>query len=101
MSITGIQNPFFQVRTVSNIQAQLVNLQSELGTGQVSQDWAGLGDGRGLAVTLQNQLAAIGSYGNYTGTSSRLFGLLTAAPIDPSGSFNASVESFYGEVGRR
>jgi flagellar hook-associated protein 3 FlgL len=68
MSITGIQNPFFQARTVSNIQAQLVNLQSELGTGQVSQDWAGLGDGRGLAVTLQNQLAAIGSYGNIMDT---------------------------------
>ena len=42
----------------------------------------------------------IGSFGLYSGDSHRLFGL-TTTPIDPNGSFDASVESFYGEVGHR
>ena len=68
MSINGITNPFFQTRTVANLQSQLINLQSELGTGQVSQDYAGVGDNRGLAITLQAQLSALGNYGNVMDT---------------------------------
>jgi flagellin-like hook-associated protein FlgL len=64
MSITGIQNPFFQTQSVSNLSSQLVNLQTELGTGQVSQDYAGVGNDRGLAIALQSQLASLGNYGN-------------------------------------
>jgi hypothetical protein len=64
MSITGIQNPFYQTQTVSNLQSQLVKLEAELGTGQVSQDYAGVGSSRGLAISLQAQLASVSNYGN-------------------------------------
>ena len=60
--------------------------------GQVAA-YGGYDDGRTYA-------RGIGSFGDYSGTSHRLFGL-TASPLDPSGSFNATVESFYGEIGRR
>ncbi len=56
--------------------------------------YGGYDDGRFYA-------RGIGSYGDYTGSSSRTFSAGTLSPIDPSGSFNASVESFYGETGRR
>jgi flagellar hook-associated protein 3 FlgL len=68
MSITGIQNPFFQTQTVANLQSQLVNLQNELGTGQVSQSYAGVGNNRGLAISLQAQLASLGNFGNVINT---------------------------------
>src|SRR3974390_1053153 len=68
MSITGIQNPFFQTQTVANLQSQLVNLQNQLGTGQVSQTYAGVGNDRGLAISLQAQLAALGNFGNIINT---------------------------------
>ena len=68
MSITGIQNPYFQTQAISNLQTQLVALQGEIGTGQVSQDYAGLGNGRGLAAALQAQLSALGNYGNVIDT---------------------------------
>ncbi len=64
MSINGITNPFFQPQIVGSLQAQLVKLQGELGTGQVSQDYAGVGDNRGLAIALQAQLSSLNNYSN-------------------------------------
>ena len=74
-------------------------------------DWTGMG---GSSINYSGLQAAgyggyddgrfyargIGSFGVYTGDSHRQFGL-TGSPLDPSGSFDASVESFYGEMGRR
>lgn len=68
MSINGITNPFFQPQIINNLQAQLAKLQSELGTGQASQDYAGVGDNRGLAITLQAQLSSLSNYGNIIDT---------------------------------
>jgi len=68
MSITGITNPFFQTHAVSVLQSQLINLQGELGTGQVSQDYAGVGDNRGLAIMLQAQLSSVSNFGNVIDT---------------------------------
>jgi len=68
MSITGIQNPFFQTQTIANLQSQLINLENELGTGQVSQTYAGVGNNRGLAISLQAQLASLGNFGNVIDT---------------------------------
>jgi len=67
MSITGITNPFFQTQVVTNLQAQLVKLQTELGTGEVSQDFAGIGDNRGLAIVLQGQLSSVSNFDNVIG----------------------------------
>jgi hypothetical protein len=68
MSITGIQNPFFQSQAVANLQSQLINLESELGTGQVSQTYSGVGNNRGLAISLQAQLASLNNFGNVINT---------------------------------
>ena len=51
MIINGIQNRFFPAQTVANLQSQLAQLQTELGTGLVSQDYAGIPNDRGLAMT--------------------------------------------------
>jgi hypothetical protein len=64
MSITGITNPFFQTQVVSNLRTQLADLQVELGTGQVSQDFAGIGDNRGLAIALQAQRSTLSNFDN-------------------------------------
>jgi flagellar hook-associated protein 3 FlgL len=64
MSISSIQNGFFQTQSVANMESQLSNLETELGTGEVSQNYAGIGDGRGLAISLQSQLSSIGNYGS-------------------------------------
>jgi len=64
MSITGITNPFFQPQVVGNLQTQLAKLQTELGTGEASQDFAGIGDNRGLALALQAQVSSLGNFGN-------------------------------------
>jgi hypothetical protein len=64
MSITGITNPFFQTQVVTNLQAQLVKLQTALGTGEVSQDFAGIGQNRSLAIALQAQLSSVGNFDN-------------------------------------
>ena len=52
MIINGIQNIFFPTQTVDNLQTQLAQLQTELGTGLVSQDYAGIPNDRGLAISL-------------------------------------------------
>jgi flagellar hook-associated protein 3 FlgL len=64
MIITGIQNRYYQAQSVANLQAKLADLQTQLGTGEVSQNYAGIGNGRGLVIALQSQLSALGNYGN-------------------------------------
>src|ERR1700674_1138232 len=64
MIITGIQNRYYQAQSVANLQAKLADLQTQLGTGEVSQNYAGIGNGRGLAISLQSQLSVLGNYGN-------------------------------------
>ena len=63
-SIPSIPNGYFQSQLIDGMQMQLTQLQTELGTGEVSQNYAGIGDGRGLAIALQSQLASITNYGN-------------------------------------
>ena len=47
-----------------NLQNQLDQLTQQLGTGQKSQDYAGLGVQAGLAVGLDAQLSALNGFGN-------------------------------------
>src|ERR1700674_4837346 len=68
MIITGIQNRYYQAQSVANLQAKLADLQTQLGTGEVSQNYAGIGTGRGLAISLQSQLALLGNYANVINT---------------------------------
>jgi flagellar hook-associated protein 3 FlgL len=68
MSISSIQNGYFQSQLIDGMQTQLTQLQTELGTGEVSQNYAGIGDDRGLAIALQSQLSSITNYGNVIST---------------------------------
>jgi flagellin-like hook-associated protein FlgL len=50
------------VQFLSAMRSQLDDLQRQLGTGKKSDDYAGLGLGRGLTVALRSQLAAISGF---------------------------------------
>ncbi len=68
MTISGIQNGYYQTQMVSTMQSQLTQLETELGTGEVSQNYAGIGDNRGLALSLQAQIAQLGNSSNVMST---------------------------------
>ena len=50
------------VQSIADTRAQLDDLQRQLGTGQKSTTYAGLGTNRGLTVSLRNQLNLISGY---------------------------------------
>ena len=61
--ITGIgPQSTLIVSALGDMRSQLDDLQRQLGTGQKSTTYAGLGVNRGLAVGLQGQLSAITGY---------------------------------------
>ena len=65
MTISGVSptiSPLLQ--SVLNINSQLDDLQRQLGSGQKSTTYSGLGSQSGVAVALNAQLAAINSYGD-------------------------------------
>jgi flagellar hook-associated protein 3 FlgL len=63
MTVSGVSSnlsPLLQ--NVLKIDSQLSDLQRQLGTGQKAETYAGLGAQSGIAIALNAQLAAIGSY---------------------------------------
>lgn len=50
------------VQNLVSLRAELDRLQQQLGSGQKSTDYAGLGTDRGLTVALRSQLAALDAY---------------------------------------
>jgi flagellar hook-associated protein 3 FlgL len=65
MAITGIGgNPSPLLQAVRTIDGKLEDLQRQLGTGQKSDTYSGLGSQAGVAVGLSAQLAALSSYGD-------------------------------------
>jgi len=63
MSITGIPGTGAStLQSILSLQNQLADLQRQLGTGQKSDTYAGLGLNRGLSVALRAQAAAVASY---------------------------------------
>jgi hypothetical protein len=50
------------IQSLGTMRSQLDDLQRQLGTGQLSTTYAGLGANRGLAVNLQSQLASMSAY---------------------------------------
>ncbi len=60
MSVSGIGGSSgFQIQSLLEIRAQLDDLQRQLGTGQKSDTYAGLGLDRGLSISLRAQLGGI------------------------------------------
>ena len=65
MSITGPGSiTAANIQAVNNMTKQLDTLTAELGSGQAAQTYSGLGSQAGLALSLNQQLAAITAYGN-------------------------------------
>lgn len=62
MTISGIASNNPLIRSILNTSDQLTELQRQLASGQKSETYAGLGTQGGIAVGLNAQLAAIGSY---------------------------------------
>ena len=63
MSVTGVGGrSSLIVQSLSDMRAQLDEMQRQLGTGQKSTTYAGLGSSRGLTVGLRSQLSAMTGY---------------------------------------
>src|ERR1043166_3760425 len=63
MAITGIGGASaLTLQTISDMRSQLDDLQRQLGSGQKSTSYAGLGIDRGLTIRLRSQLSAIDGY---------------------------------------
>jgi flagellar hook-associated protein 3 FlgL len=63
MSVNGVgTTSALMVQAVVDMRARLADLQRQLGSGQKSTTYAGIGLDRGLTVGLRSQLAAVGSY---------------------------------------
>src|SRR5579871_1478878 len=63
MSVSGIGGSLAPLLlSLQTQETQLNTLQTQLGTGNISTDYAGLGPNRGLAVSLQNQLNLYNGY---------------------------------------
>ena len=63
MAISGISSTVAPlIQSTLDINKQLDTLQQQLGTGQKSDNYAGLGSQGGIAVSLNAQLAALGSF---------------------------------------
>ncbi|HET7679617.1 MAG TPA: flagellar biosynthesis protein FlgL [Xanthobacteraceae bacterium] len=63
MSINGISSrSSLMLQSMVEMRRQLDDLQRQLGTGRRSVTYAGLGINRGLAISVNNQLAALKSY---------------------------------------
>jgi hypothetical protein len=65
MSISGIGvRSSLLVQSLGDMRAQLDDLQRQLGTGQRSTTYGGLGADRGLTIGLRSQLSAMTGYGD-------------------------------------
>lgn len=58
----GILNGYFQTQAVSSMETQLSTLEAELGSGEKSTTYAGIGSDRSLGIALQSQLASVNNY---------------------------------------
>ena len=63
ISSIGAQSALI-MQQLTQMRAQFDDLQRQLGTGQKSATYAGLGINRGVTVSLNAQLSAIGGYDN-------------------------------------
>src|SRR6478672_4139681 len=63
MTITGISSrSALSMQSIVDMRRQLDDLQRQLGTGERSTTYAGIGVDRGLTVSLNNQLASLASF---------------------------------------
>jgi flagellin-like hook-associated protein FlgL len=93
MTISGVSSNFSPlIQSVLDINKQLDDLQWQLGSGQKAATYAGLGSQSGIAVALNAQLAAIGSF-NDTITNVGTTLSLQQAVLQQIGSIGGTVQS--------
>jgi flagellar hook-associated protein 3 FlgL len=99
MSITGPGSiTAANIQAVTNMTKQLDTLTAELGSGQAAQTYSGLGSQAGLALSLNQQLAAAIAYGN---TATTVGTTLTVAQsvLTQLGSTETAVQQSINEQG--
>src|SRR5579872_4389788 len=80
------------LQSILDLRSQLDNLQQQLGTGQKSTTYAGLGLDSGLTVSLNAQLAALTSYGDTANTVNTRISVAATA-LDQMASFGTDVQN--------
>ena len=76
MSVSSVSNDIAPLlQSVLSIDKQLTTLEQQLGSGQKSQTYSGLGSQSGVAVALNAQLAALTSYDDTITTAGTTIGL--------------------------
>jgi flagellar hook-associated protein 3 FlgL len=99
MSITGPGSiTAANIQAVNNMNNQLSTLSEELGTGQAAQTYSGLGSQAGLALSLNQQLAAITAYSNTATTVGTTLTVAQSVLSQLDGSRN-TVEQAIGQQG--
>jgi flagellin-like hook-associated protein FlgL len=85
------------VQQLVNMRSQLDDLQTQLGTGQKSQTYAGLGLGRGVSVGLNAQLSAISGFDNNITMASTRIDLMNTA-LSSMGNVSSTVKQAMNEA---
>jgi hypothetical protein len=99
MSITGPGSiTAANIQAVNNMTKQLDTLTAELGSGQAAQTYSGLGSQAGLALSLNQQLAAITAYSNTATTVGTTLTVAQSVLSQLDGSRN-TVEQAIGQQG--
>jgi len=94
MSITGPGSiTAANIQAVNNMNNQLSTLSEELGTGQAAQTYSGLGSQAGLALSLNQQLAAITAYGNTATTVGTTLTVAQSVLSQLDGSRNSVIQA--------
>lgn len=99
MSITGPGSvTAANVQAVTNMNNQLNDLSQQLGTGQKSQTYSGLGSQAGLALALNAQLSAINGYSNTATTVGTTLSVAQSV-LTQLGSTQSAVEQSLNQPG--
>ncbi len=88
--IGGVSSSMLQ--SILDMRSQLDDLQRQLGTGEKSDTYSGLGLDSGLTVSLNAQLAALGSYGDTINMASTRIGVASTA-LQQMASYGSDVKS--------
>jgi flagellin-like hook-associated protein FlgL len=80
------------LQSILDMRSQLDDLQRQLGTGEKSDTYSGLGLGAGLTVSLNAQLAALNSYGDTIGLVTTRIGVASTA-LQQMASYASEVKS--------
>jgi flagellar hook-associated protein 3 FlgL len=99
MSITGPGSiTAANITAVNNMNKQLDALTEELGTNEATQTYSGLGSQAGLALSLSQQLAAVGGYSSTATTVGTTLSVAQSVLTQLQGS-SSTVEQSIGQQG--